>query len=159
MPRTSTAPKFRIRPVGVDLIRESAQQLLTEHWDEIALNKRVMVLDPIWTSYYELEERDALLALGLFLKDGDKETLVGYSVNFLMQHIHYGKLRFCQNDVLFVAKAHRGRGRRLIAATEAAAKENGCQMIVWHAKQGTALERILPKAGYGVQDILFSKEL
>jgi hypothetical protein len=32
-------------------------------------------------------------------------------------------------------------------------------MIVWHAKQGTALEAILPRIGYGVQDILFSKEL
>lgn len=149
-----------VRLAGIDVVREHGQKLLEAHWQEIALNKRVMRLDPDWHRYYALEEQGSLLTL-IACPPEDEEHLVGYSVNFLQPHLHYRDLFTCANDVLFVTKEQRrtGLGPRLILATETAAIDHGAKFIMWHAKQSTALDALLPKMGYGVQDIVYSKEL
>lgn len=131
--------------------------LLREHWEELAKNKRAMVLKPDPVFYQRMEDAGVALALGCF-RD---EKLVGYSVSFVANHPHYSDLVVAQNDVLFVSREHRaGRtGIRLIQATEAAAKARGVDMMIWHAKRETDLELILPRMGYVVQDVFFSKVL
>lgn len=148
-----------VRIVEISVSEQIGQvgELLREHWLELAKNKHLMVLKPDAEKYAQLERAGIVLALGAF--DGD--VMVGYSVSFVSQHLHYADLRYVHNDVLFIAKSHRhGRtGYRLIQATEQLAKARGAQMLVWHAKQDTPLDSLLPRLGYGVQDILYSKEL
>lgn len=148
----------------MDIVRISAVEtipiarpLLAEHWEEVALNKDLMVLEPNVDAYERLESCGALFALGAF----DGEQLVGYSATMVQQHLHYKDLRYAVNDVLFVAKSHRsGRaGIRLMQETERIAKERGAQLMLWHAKPETALGAILPRMGYAVQDIIYSKAL
>jgi len=136
---------------------QRAAPLIEEHWQEIALNKALMVLKPDAGMYRALEEQKKLVSLGAFVGD----ELVGYSVNLLQHHLHYADLKVAMNDVLFVAKAHRrgSAGHRLIKWTERAVRARGARMMLWHAKPGTALEGLLPRLGYGVQDIVFSKEV
>ena len=71
------------------------------------------------------------------------------------------KLGVSLNDLLFVSKEHRGGslGIKLMKATEKHAKLLGCKLMLWHAKQDTTLAQMLPRLRYGVQDIVFSKEL
>lgn len=163
--QTSNTPAVHI-PVAqsATLIRESSADeilaavgLLADHWEEIALNKQVMQLKPDVERYYALDDQGMLLLLGAYV-DGE---LVGYSVNFLMNHLHYAELRVCSNDLLFIAKEHRQSklGLQLIKRTEEEAKARGAQMVLWHAKPGTTLEALMPRLGYGVQDIIFSKEV
>lgn len=132
--------------------------MFADHWDEIALNKQVMRLKPNLEQYRVMDQQGMLLLLGAFLNDG---TLIGYSVNFIVNHLHYADLRVATNDLLFIARDHRGGrlGLQLIAATEAKAKERGAQLMLWHAKQETALNNLLPRLGYGVQDIIYSRGL
>lgn len=148
----------------MDIVRISAVEsipiarpLLAEHWEEVALNKDLMVLDPNEAAYGLLESAGVLFALGAF----DGPDLVGYSATMVQQHLHYKHLRYAVNDVLFVGKQHRnGRlGVRLMRETERVAKERGAQLMLWHAKPDTALEGILPRMGYVVQDVIFSKAL
>lgn len=165
MPNVKTGPTVELRLLRVDDVRGrmDAEALLEAHWEEVALNKRVMKLDPHWKRYYALEEQGMLMIIGLFAvqRRPRVETLVGYSVNFITEHMHYAGLRLCQNDLLFVHREwRRGRhGLQLILATEQLGKERGAQLMLWHAKQGTALDALLPRMGYGVQDIIYSKEL
>lgn len=148
----------------MDIVRISAVEsiplarpLLVEHWEEIARNKDLMVLAPDEDTYAALEKAGILFTLGAF--DGDE--LVGYSATMVHQHLHYKALRYATNDVLFVSKRHRqGRlGVRLMRETELIAKERGAQLMLWHAKTDTPLEAILPRMGYAVQDVIFSKAL
>ena len=143
--------------ISVDALLTHAEQLFAEHWDEIALNKRVMVLKPDEDRYRTMEANGMLLAIAAVV-DG---VVVGYSVNFTMNHLHYADLCVCSNDLLYIAKDHRqgGVGLRLMRATEDAARKRGAQMMLWHAKPNTALAEILPRQGYGVQDIIFSREI
>ena len=146
-----------VRKVEADALLDQAQQLFAAHWDEIALNKGMMVLKPDVERYQALEASGVLFALSAHVGD----RLIGYSVNFLMRHLHYADLVYAQNDLLFIDKDYRASraGLALIRATEAHAKAKGAQMLIWHAKPGTSLEALLPRMGYGVQDIMFSKEV
>jgi predicted GNAT superfamily acetyltransferase len=132
--------------------------MVRDHWDEVAKNKHLMVLAPDVERYAQLEQAGQLLCVGAFDEAGQ---MVGYSVNFIGTNLHYKALTYAHNDVVFVAKSHReGRlGLQLLRETERRAKERGARLIVWHAKENTALAKILPRMGYGVQDILLSKEL
>lgn len=132
--------------------------LLAAHWDEVAKNKQVMVLKPDRERYEQLEKMGGLLCLAAIDPDGD---IVGYSVCFIGPHIHYADLIVANNDVLFLREDLRPSsvGLRLIRETEKAARAKGARLMLWHAKENTALAKIMPRMGYGVQDIIFSKQL
>ena len=89
------------------------------------------------------------------------DVCIGYSMNIMIHHLHYADLRIAQNDILFVKKELRGvrLGLRLIKVTEDHAKSEGCKLMLWHAKENTALDKLLPKLKYGVQEIMYSKEI
>jgi GNAT superfamily N-acetyltransferase len=131
--------------------------LLADHWEELAKNKSLMVLKPDRETYQNLERDGRIFAL--FAYDGDQ--IIGYSVNLITTHLHYADLSIASNDVLFVAQSHRtGRtGIQLIDRTEEVAQLYGAKLMLWHAKQNTDLEKIMPRLGYKVQEIMFSKEL
>lgn len=148
---------IRIRTISaVDHI-ETAGPLIREHWEEVAKNKDVMVLAPNMPVYRALEEAGCLLSVGAF----DDEVLIGYSVSIVTNHLHYAGLLYATNDVIFVGKTHRsGRaGLMLMRETERLAAERGVRLMLWHAKPDTALDSILPRMGYGVQDVIYSKRL
>lgn len=149
--------RFSIRPTTYAEVTAKALHLLTEHWEEVALNKGIMVLKPDEGRYLHLEATGNFFALAAF--DGD--DLVGYSGNFIGPHMHYADLTYCNNDVLFVAKQHRKSplGLRLIRETEREAQRRGARMVLWHGKADTPLVNILPKMGYATQDIIYSREL
>ncbi len=131
--------------------------LLQAHRDELATAKHLMELSPHTEAYRSLERSGSLLALVAYVG----EEIAGYSINIIGPHLHYSKLRYAHNDALFVTPAHRrgGLGLSLIRETEKYAREKGALMMMWHAKAGTALEKLLPRLDYGVQDVLFSKEI
>jgi GNAT superfamily N-acetyltransferase len=117
-----------------------------------------MVLKPDLDRYAQMEADGALMCLAVVDPDN---AIVGYSVNFVGPHLHYADLIVCNNDLLFLREDLRASkvGMRLMRETERAAAERGARLMLWHAKEGTALASILPRMGYGVQDIIFSKEL
>jgi GNAT superfamily N-acetyltransferase len=148
---------LRIALTDIATLREQGSALFRAHYEEIARNKGVMVLSPDWHRYEQMEAGGLLFCLAAWVD----ERLAGYSVTLVAKHLHYSDLLYAQNDVLFVAEEHRkGRlGRDLIAQTERECSARGARLVVWHAKQGTALEALLPRLGYAVQDVMFSKEL
>lgn len=131
--------------------------LFEEHYEEIARNKEIMKLKPNWPMYYSLEEIGALFLH--VATQGDE--FIGYSINIVQHHLHYADLNYCQNDVLFIKKEFRGGriGLRLMKATENHAKSLGCKLMLWHCKPNTPLNEILPRLKYGVQDVIYSKEI
>ena len=136
----------------------TVQSLLKEHWQEVAKNKEVMVLDPNWVRYQALHDAGMMFTLYAFDED---ETLLGYSCNIIDKHMHYNGLTVVSNDVLFVSKAARNSsvGLRLMAAIESKAKALGAKLVRWHAKENSPLDRILKAKRLPVQDIIYSKTL
>jgi GNAT superfamily N-acetyltransferase len=148
---------LRITEESVTANIDQAAPLLRAHWEEIARNKDLMVLKPNVAVYAALEAQDLLICL--VARDGD--NLVGYCVSILTRgHLHYAELTTAVNDVIYVDPAYRGASRlglKLIAETERLAKERGAQMVLWHAKEHTALAAVLPRLGYEVQDVVYAR--
>ena len=146
--------QFTIKEVEVSSVLDRVD-LLKMHYDEIAKNKSIMVLDPDRAKYQAIERAGKLLGLAAFCDD----KIVGYSLNVIDTHIHYAELVCCVNDVLFVDPVYRNSrcGIMLIKQTESVAKNRGAKLMLWHAKSETALDLLMPKLGYGVQDIIYSK--
>ena len=153
----SRVSKTEIKLATVDEMLAEAQTLFDEHYEEIARIKHVMVLKPDEETYRKSEEMGTIFILSA--RQGDK--LIGYSVNFVTNHLHYADLRIAQNDLLFISKEHRGGriGLKLIRETENHATSLGCKLMLWHCKENTTLSGLLPRIKYGVQDIIYSKEL
>ena len=149
--------KIDIKLATVDEMLAKASILFEEHYEEIARNKQIMKLKPDEKAYRNLEEANQIFILSAWQDD----VLIGYSVNFVLNHPHYADLVLAQNDLLYIKKEMRGSraGLRLIKETETYATSLGCKLMLWHAKENTALSAILPRIKYGVQDIIYSKEL
>lgn len=148
---------MRIEPGSALEVIDHAEALYTEHFDEIALHKERLVLSPDRETYAILENAGAVFTL--VVRDKADE-IVGYTITSIARHLHYDMLQ-AQNDVIYLRKDLRqsGIGAELIRATENEAKLRGASVIAWHAKQNTPFERVLPRLGYGVQDIIFTKGL
>lgn len=147
---------YQIREVDPLYLLNDGHDLFVEHREELTTNKDLMVLKPFAAGYQALAEAGALLVLAAY---GPNDELIGYSANVIAPNMHYSDLIVCQNDVLFISKAHRGStvGIRLIRETEIEAARRGCRMMLWHAKPDTALDSILPRLGCKVQDVIYSK--
>lgn len=117
--------------------------LLPEHYIEVA-NIDVYTLAPDWDKYDAIDDAGNLL---MWLAFNDDHRCIGYSINFLMPHIHYAHQTVLSNDVLFVSKEYRtgSIGGRLMAATRKGAKEAGAVLVQWHAKPNTPLDHVLSK--------------
>lgn len=131
--------------------------LLDEHWQESAKNKHIMKLAPDKAKYAKMEAEGLLVSL--FAMSG--EIIVGYSINIVCPSLHYSELIMAHNDVIYVHPVYRpsSLGLRLIKATEHECSKAGAKLMLMHAKENTPLHKILPRRGYGVQDIILSKEL
>jgi len=153
----SRVPKTEIRLCTLDEFKVKADPLFQEHYEEIALRKDLMELKPNWPMYDALDQSGSLFIY--LAMQGD--VCIGYSMNLVANHLHYADLKYSQNDVLFIKKEFRGGriGLRLMKTTEEHAKSLGCKVMLWHAKERTTLAALLPRLKYGVQDIIFSKEL
>jgi len=153
----SRISKTEIKLATVDEMLAEASVLFEEHYEEIARNKQVMKLKPDEKTYYQMEKSNRIFILSARQDD----ALIGYSVNFVTNHLHYADLKLAQNDLLFISKEHRGGrlGLKLIRETENHATTLGCKLMLWHCKENTTLSAIMPRLKYGVQDIIYSKEL
>jgi len=153
----SRVPKTDIRLCTLDEFKVKADPLFQEHYEEIALRKDLMELKPNWPMYHALDNSGSLFIY--LAMQGD--VCIGYSMNLVTNHLHYADLKYTQNDVLFIKKELRGSrvGLRLMKVTEDHARSLGCKLMLWHAKERTTLAALLPRLKYGVQDIIFSKEL
>lgn len=138
-------------------IKDEMTPLLDNHYDELTLHKEVVKLSVDWERYLKMDEAGALF--NLTVRDSGK--LVGYSVFYVQQHMHYTGLKMAKNDVLFLAKEYRKGpiGIKIIKRCEKELAEIGVQKIVWHAKQSNYLGELLVLLGYGVEDVILGKIL
>lgn len=135
----------------------SSKELLEEHWEELVKKKHLLKVNPDLEVYNQLESSGKLLTLVAYVGN----RLVGYSVNILNNHLHYKDVLVCMNDLLFVSKDYRTTplGLKLIKLTEKAAKDKGVQIMTWHTKPNTPLDKILPRLGNSLHEHIYTKEL
>lgn len=137
--------------------RDDAKNLLEQHWEEIALNKEYIKLNPDWEAYYELEDAGALKIFTA--RDGD--TLIGYFVVLCRKHLHYVDHVFAFNDILYIRPDYRKgfTGIRLMKFAERCLKEDGISVMVVNTKRHKPFDILLEWLGYKHAENTYTKLL
>src|SRR6266481_3532692 len=112
----------------LETIREGLAELmplLPIHYEELALNKDKVPLDPQYDLYLAREERGEVIYMTL--REGGK--LMGYFIGFIAPGLHYETCLTCSLDIFYVHPDHtNGRGGlRLFRTLEKELKRRGVQ--------------------------------
>lgn len=101
------------------------QKLLPLHYEELALNKDKVPLDPQYHVYIEREKQGGLLFVTM-REDGE---LAGYLIGFVAPGLHYQTCLTCITDIFYVRKESRGgrAGIKLMKFVEEELKRRGVQ--------------------------------
>jgi len=137
--------------------KEDARPLLEKHWEEIALNKDTIKLNPDWDAYADLEDAGVLKIFTARL-DGQ---LIGYFVVFVKEHLHYKDHLFAYNDILFLTKEYRKgfTGAKLMKFAEKCLKEDGVSVVIVNTKRHKPFDVLLNWLGYKHIENIYSKVL
>lgn len=104
---------------------EEIKPILPLHWEELALNKDRVPLQPQWHVYDARNARGELLLVTL-REDG---RIIGYFIGFIAPGLHYETCLTCHLDIFYVHPEHRGKfgGIRLLRAVKNELKRRGVQ--------------------------------
>ena len=134
---------------------EDIKPLLEEHWEEVALNKDKIKINPDWEAYFSLESQGKL---DIFTAR-DEGVLVGYFVVFVYAHILYKDHFFAKNDLIYLSPSHRKgfTGIRLIKFAEKCLKEDGVSVLVVNTKNHRPFHKVMQFLGFIPEDVEYSK--
>lgn len=137
--------------------KDDAASLLEQHWEEIALNKQTILLNPDWETYYDLEDA-GFLKVFTARSEG---KLVGYFVVICKNHLHYKDHVFAFNDVLYLQKEYRKgfTGAKLMKFAEKCLKEDGVSVVVVNTKRHKPFDILLSWLGYNHVENVYTKLL
>ena len=136
---------------------DAIKPLLELHYQEIASFKEDVPLDPDFEKYRQMEELGRLLIIAARAEG----ALVGYSIFFLIPHMHYKSTLCAMNDIVFLRHdlRHGGAGIRLFKESERIVREHGAKFLSWHIKPINDFSRVLERLGYAHHEIIMAKIL
>jgi len=134
---------------------EEAKPLLYRHWEEIALDRDRVPLEPDWARYASLEAMGALSVVTM----RERGRLVGYSCMIVQPGLHYRSCLEARMDIFWLAPEVRGRmgGVRLFRAVEKELQRRGVKRIYAGSKLHKDVSVLFQKLGYMPVERWFSK--
>ena len=136
-------------------VENDIRPLIQRHWEDIALNKDKIKLNPDWDAYHTLEQAGALKAFTA-REDG---KLVGYFVVIIQYNLHYKDHLFASNDIIFLHPDYRkGRtGIKLIQFAEKCLKEDGVSVLSINTKVHKPFDKLMQFLGFNLVERIYSK--
>lgn len=125
---------------------DEVKPLLPIHWEELALDKDKVPLDPQYEVYLERAARDEALSVTV-REDG---RLVGYFVGFIAPGLHYKTCLTCTMDIFYVLPEHRGAGAGffLFKTVEKELRRRGVRRLFAGSKLHKDASWLFEKLGY-----------
>lgn len=133
------------------------QNLIDLHWQDIALNKDKIKLNPDWDRYEEAEKNGDLKIFTARSND----QLVGYFACLISVSLHYKDHVFAHNDVLFLHPDYRKglAGWRLMKFAEQCLRDDGVSLLMVNTKIHKPFDVLLQRLGYSHIENVYSKVL
>lgn len=131
--------------------------ILPLHYEELALDKDKVPLNPNYGSYVDLERNGKLM----FMVARDKGELIGYFIGFVMPCLHYMTCLSLSMDIFYIHPDHRGNntGLLLFKAVEAEAKRRGVQRMIVSTKVHFSAAWLFKRLGYTEIEHVYSNWL
>lgn len=143
----------QIEPFGPFL--EEVQDLLPKHWEELALNKDKVPLDPQYETYILRDNAGQVLTATL----RDSGRLVGYFVGFVAPGLHYQTCLTLTMDIFWTHPDIRGgfAGVKLFRIVEKEAKRRGVDRIFYGSKLHKDASRLFEFLKMEPVEVYYSK--
>lgn len=134
--------------------RAVLEDIFPRHWEEIAIFRDKMPLDPMWETYAQFEADGRLLFIGLRAAG----CLVGYFVGMIAPGLHYGSTLTGKMDLIYIEPDFRGEGagRLLMDAVLAEGKRRGVQMWWMGSKCHKPIEDFFRSYGFTQEETYFA---
>ena len=125
---------------------KEVKPILPIHWEELALHKEKVPLDPQYNVYLERDAQGGVI-LVTAREDG---KLIGYFVGFIAPGLHYQTCLTCTMDIFYVHPDHRGGGTgyHLFKSAEKELKRRGVQRLFVGSKLHKDASWLFEKLGY-----------
>lgn len=136
-------------------IKDDIKPLIEQHWEQIAVNKDKIKLNPDWDEYQRLYFAGNLK----IFTARDNSELVGYFIAVVSRNIHYKDHLFANNDIIYVRPDKRAgmTGFKLIKYAESRLKEMGVSVININTKVHAPFDKLMDRMGYNLIERLYSK--
>lgn len=139
----------------IDQVLDDMTWLWDIHWQEIALDRAKVPLNPDVDTFRALE--DAGLLLIVTARDGEK--MVGYHVSIVRPHLHYKQSLTAYADMYFIHPDYRQgmTGVRLFKYLEERLRERGVERIYQGTKVHKDMGRLFERLDYKETERLYVK--
>jgi GNAT superfamily N-acetyltransferase len=136
---------------------DEAKSLLQMHWDEVALNKDVIKLNPDVEQY---EDAEASGCLKIFTAR-DQGRLVGYFALTVQRSLHYQDHLFAHNDVIFLHPDYRKgfTAAKLIKFAVDCMAEDGVSVVTINTKTHKPFDVLLQRLGFKHIESVYAKRM
>lgn len=134
---------------------DEMKPLFQSHWEELALNKDKVPLDPQYDIYLQRDARgEVLLVAGRELG-----KLCAYFVGFVAPGLHYKTCLTLTTDIFLILPEYRkgSAGLRLFKTVEQEAKRRGVQRIFMGSKLHKDSSALFKRLGYDEVEVYHSK--
>ena len=140
---------------SIDEVIDEMRPLWDLHWNEIALDKNRVPLNPDVQSFRLMEEMNGLHIATV----RDEKKLVGYHVTVLRTHLHYRHSLTAYVDMYFLHPDYRQgmAGIKMFKFVEDQFKKLGVERIYQSTKKHKDLGRLFERLGYKVTERIFTK--
>lgn len=147
--------KFTVEKL--DTVYEEIQDLLKQHWEEIAVLKDTVKLNPSYDAYRKLEDSGKLYILTV-REDG---RLVGYYVSIVTKNPHYMDEVWAINDIMYLHPDYRKAltGYTMIRKAEEDLKKMGATVSTVHVKVAHPCDSLMNRLGYLPNEINYIRKL
>lgn len=134
------------QPEPFEPFLEEVKPVLPIHWEELALDREHVPLDPQYDVYLARDRRGEVMSIAL-REDG---ALVGYFVGFIAPGLHYKTCLTLTMDIFYVLPEHRGSGGGfvLFKAVEREARRRGIQRMFVGSKLHKDASWLFDRLGY-----------
>jgi GNAT superfamily N-acetyltransferase len=146
---------FRYARESFSDVRDDIEVLIVKHWEEIALNKSKIKLNPDWDAYLSLHQSGQL---GIYTARKDKK-LVGYFIVVAAPNPHYKDHIFAVNDIIYLDPEYR-KGFvviRLIKFAENDLKALGVSVLAINTKVHKPFDSLMERLGFSLIERVYSK--
>lgn len=134
---------------------EEMKPLFPAHWEELALNRDKVPLDPQYGIYLARDANGELVFVTL-RRDGE---LLGYFVGFLAPGLHYQTCLTLTMDIFWTHPDIRGgtAGLRLFRTVEKEARRRGAHRVFYGSKMHKDASRLFAAIGCEPVETYYSK--
>jgi len=139
----------------IDQVLNDMTWLWDIHWQEIALDKAKVPLNPDVDTFRLLEDAGLLL----IVTARDSEKMVGYHVSIVRPHLHYKHSLSAYADMYFIHPDYRQgmTGVRLFKYLEEQLREKGVERVFQSTKLHKDVGKLFERLGYKETERLYVK--